>query len=72
MTPTEALYRLLAIYVSCFEYDVAVFSQPWMYWCLLIPAFFYLLFFIAKWYVLTAPFWIPIGMAFRVRWWRRA
>lgn len=52
--------RILELLVSCYEYDVAVFSKPWLYYWLLIPAGFYLMFFFIKWTVLTAPVWIPL------------
>lgn len=52
--------KIIDIYVRCFEYDVEVFSQPWIYWCV-FPAFFYLFFFIIKWWALTLPFWMPIA-----------
>lgn len=42
-----------------FKYDVEVFSKPWLYIPLLIPAAFYFVFFIIKWAVLTSPIWIP-------------
>jgi len=47
-----------------FQYDVEVFGQKWIYFCLLIPAAIYFAFFILKWIVLTAPIWIPIKMIF--------
>lgn len=49
--------RYLEVLLSCFQYDVEVFSKPWLYaW--LIPAAFYLAFFVVKWAILTLPFWI--------------
>lgn len=45
-----------------FEYDIAVMSQPWMYYCLLIPILFYFAFFMLKWAALTAPIWLPIAI----------
>lgn len=56
------MIRLLDLLVRCYEYDVEVFSQPWMYWCFLIPAAAYLAFFFVKWVVLTAPVWLPITL----------
>lgn len=47
---------------STFQYDMNVFSQPWMYWWLLIPALAYLMFFMFKWVVLTAPIWLPLRL----------
>lgn len=52
--------RILELLIRCYEYDVAVFSNPWLYYWLLIPAGFYLVFFFLKWAVLTAPLWIPL------------
>lgn len=56
--------RIAEILIGQFEYDVAVLSQPWMYWLLLIPATAYLAFFFVKWSVLTAPIWIPLMLIF--------
>ena len=52
--------KYLEFLYTCFMYDMIVFSQPWMYYWLLIPAFFYFFFFLMKWYVLTLPVWFPI------------
>ncbi len=41
-------------------YDVEVLSQPWMYWCLLIPVIYYVIFMFIKWAVLTCPLWLPV------------
>jgi hypothetical protein len=46
-------------------WDINNMSQPWMYWCLLIPITAYVMFFIIKWSVLTAPIWLPINRALR-------
>jgi len=59
------LIQLIEFYKGMFISDIEVFSQPWIYICLLIPAFFYLMFFILKWTILTAPFWIPIRIIAR-------
>jgi hypothetical protein len=56
--------KLLDIYAELLKWDIEVMSQPWMYWCLLIPIIGYLPFFFMKWLVLTAPFWIPFGMIY--------
>ena len=53
--------------ISLWMYDVHVFSQPWMYYWLLIPAAAYLVFFMLKWAALTAPIWLPIVI---IRAWR--
>lgn len=51
--------RIVDLLVRCYEYDVSVFSQPWIYWTV-IPALAYLVFFLVKWAVLTAPAWLPV------------
>lgn len=56
--------RITTILVEQYEYDIAVLSQPWMHWCLLIPAIAYTTFFIVKWSVLTAPVWLPLAYVF--------
>jgi hypothetical protein len=48
--------------LSAFQYDIEVFSKPWIYICLLIPAIFYLMFFIMKWWVLLFPIWFPLRL----------
>lgn len=58
--------RLIDILVDQYAYDVSVFSEPWMYYPLLIPVIFYLVFFLAKWCVLTAPMWFTLHSLIRV------
>lgn len=60
----EIAEKYLTVLYSAFEYDMSVYSQSWIYWWLLIPAFFYTAFFFLKWAVLTAPLWIPLRMVF--------
>jgi hypothetical protein len=55
------MQRVIDLLIQCFEYDVAVFSQPWLY-VLFFPALFYLAFFCLKWLVLTAPLWLPLSV----------
>ena len=55
-----------SILLSQFKFDVEVFSHPWMYYYILVPALGYLCFFMIKWSVLTAPIWIPIYNALRL------
>ena len=50
---------------DAFQYDIEIFSSGWIYYWILIPAFFYFIFFILKWVVLTAPLWVPINMISR-------
>ena len=50
---------LIDLLIEQYKYNVAVMSQPWMYWCL-IPIIVYVMFFIVKWSVLTAPIWLPL------------
>jgi len=58
--------RIGEILLKQWEYDIAVMSQPWMYWWLLIPIMFYLCFFFVKWAVLTAPAWLPIALIVQI------
>lgn len=58
------ILRYLELLLSAFEYDYAIFSTPsWMYYTV-FPMFFYVCFFFAKWAILTAPFWLPLGILF--------
>lgn len=60
---TKIIEAYFTILLNAFQYDVEVYSEHmWMYWCLCIPAFFYTVFFMIKWAVLTAPMWMPISM----------
>lgn len=59
MDPITSYLELL---LRAFEYDLRVFSEPWMYYPLLIPVTAYLAFFSVKWAVLTAPVWMPVRM----------
>ncbi|HEX3020370.1 MAG TPA: hypothetical protein VHP36_08700 [Chitinispirillaceae bacterium] len=43
-----------------FQYDIDKLSQPWMYYWVLVPVMFYLVFFFVKWTVLTTPLWLPL------------
>ena len=40
-------------------FDIWVLSHPWMYYPLLVPAACYSAFMVIKWFVLTAPLWVP-------------
>lgn len=59
------LDTLLSTLLRLWLYDVSVFSQPWLYIWLCIPAGAYLCFFVAKWCVLTLPVWLPISLIVR-------
>jgi len=61
----EILHKYLEILWNSFQYDVNVFSQAWIYYWALVPAIGYLIFFILKWFVLTAPFWLPFVVVMR-------
>lgn len=52
--------ELLRIYLELLKWDIAVMSQPWMYWLMLIPIMMFIPFFLLKWAFLTAPFWLPV------------
>lgn len=62
MTFTELYQAYLKVLWDCFQFDIGVFSTPWVYACL-VPIMFYLMFFVLKWMVLTLPIWLPISMA---------
>jgi len=59
----EILFNYLVQYIEfckvMFIYDMDVFSQGWIYAWVLVPAFFYFIFFLLKWVVITMPLWIP-------------
>jgi len=57
--------EIIETLVSLWKFDVEVFSNPWMYWPLCIPAGCYLAFFFLKWVVLTAPVWLPAVIIIR-------
>lgn len=57
------------ILLGIFENDIAIMSQPWMYYTVL-PIIGYVIFFFIKWCVITAPMWLPftiVAGAFRVK-----
>jgi hypothetical protein len=47
---------------SQLQYDWSIFTKPWILYTV-IPAIGYLIFFVAKWYVLLAPITVPISVA---------
>ena len=57
--------KYMEILIGQLQFDVEVFSHWWMYAFLLVPAIGYLIFFMAKWMVLTAPIWVPFNMIFK-------
>lgn len=57
--------RILKILIDQWEYDIAVMSQPWMYYWLLVPIVCYVFFFLLKWTLLTAPVWLPLSLVFK-------
>lgn len=59
MTISEILTAYLNILWNSFQWDIHYFSQVWMYYLLLIPFIFYLIFFFVKWAILTLPIWLP-------------
>jgi hypothetical protein len=65
MTIDILFQKLLGLYWELFLYDIHVFSQPWIYWWLLIPALCYLCFFCIKWAILLYPIYIIPLMLFR-------
>ena len=57
-TIMETLIRL-------WKYDIEVLSQPWLYQWVLVPATGYMIFFMLKWTMLSAPLWLPISVLIR-------
>jgi len=55
-----ALDLLIATYIGFLQYDIEVFSDPWLYIPLLVPFAFYLVYFVVKWYILLIPLWLPV------------
>jgi flagellar biosynthesis/type III secretory pathway M-ring protein FliF/YscJ len=55
----ESIEAYLAFLWAQFQYDWSVFSNPWILYTI-IPAVFYLLFFLLKWWILLAPITVPI------------
>lgn len=51
--------------IQQYLYDIENLSNIWMYIPLCIPAFFYFVFMVCKWSVLTMPLWIPFSAAFQ-------
>lgn len=67
----DVLSQYVRFLWTCFQYDMGVFSQAWLYAWLLVPAFCYLMFFVVKWAVLTLPLWLPFVIvigAFKSEW----
>ncbi len=60
MTIKQLFENYLEFLWQTFMYDMDVYSQGWMWYLLLIPAFVYSLFFMVKWVVLLIPFHFPI------------
>lgn len=56
----DLLLRYLTLLFEQFKHDIDVFSNPWMYIPLLIPFFFYMVFFSIKWIILLIPIIIPL------------
>ena len=55
----ETIEAYLAFLWTQFQYDWSVLSNPWVLYTV-IPAIFYLVFFLIKWWVLLAPITVPI------------
>ena len=66
MTFTKLYQNYFNLLWESFQYDIEVFSQWWMYTHLLIPATFYLVFFIVKWIVLTFPIWFSVSLPLKL------
>jgi len=59
----EIFDKYINLLWNMYQFDINVFSHPWMYYWLLVPAVCYLVFFFAKWAVLTTPIWLPVALA---------
>ena len=59
------LEKICQLLVGQYQFDVSAMSQPWMYWCGMVPIIFYMIFFFIKWAVLLAPLWLPLAMVSR-------
>jgi hypothetical protein len=53
--------KYFEILLEKFQYDMDVMSQPWMIYTI-VPIIGYLVFFLIKWAVLTAPIWMPFAI----------
>jgi hypothetical protein len=62
MTTQEVFTNYFTFLLQMFESDMRILSQGWMYYWLLIPVSFYLMFFILKWFILTCPIWMPFSI----------
>lgn len=66
MQPLIDLYnKYLEFAWSSFMFDMDVYANVWMYIPLLIPIFFYSLFFLIKWTFLLIPIYMPFLMVLR-------
>jgi len=54
------LEQVLDMLYGLYLFDIMIFSNIWLYIPLMIPFFFYLMFFMMKWAILIAPIWLPI------------
>ena len=56
--------EVLQILIDCWKWDVAFYSQGWVYCWLLVPAMAYAPFMLIKWILLTCPLWLPFSIIF--------
>ena len=56
----EAIDAYLNLLWTQLQYDIGVFSNPWVLYPV-VPALFYFLFFFAKWWILLVPITLPIS-----------
>lgn len=57
----ESIEAYLDFLWTQLQYDVSVFTNPWVLYPVL-PAILYFLFFFAKWWVLLVPITLPISL----------
>ena len=63
----EKLAMIAEALLDMYLRDIEIMSQPWMYWWRLIPITFYVVFFLIKWAILTAPIWLPVAIIAKAR-----
>lgn len=65
---SELMTEVLQVLVDLWKYDIAVMSNHWMYWPLMIPIIGYAVFFLFKWWLITAPIWLPARLLWLAFW----
>lgn len=58
----NAINEYFDLLIFFFKYDISVYSKPWLYYWVLVPAIVYTIFFFIKWAILTTPLWLPFKL----------